>query len=546
MPRQTTAEATVEALLAHGITTLYALPGVNNDFLFDAIAQSGRMRLLHPRHEQAAGYMALGAALATGAPQAFAVVPGPGLLNAGAALLTAYGTGAPVLALVGQIPSDAIDRAWGHLHEIPDQLGLLRHLTKHAARIPGPADAPRLVAEALRATLSGRTRPAALECGIDTWGRPGMATAIAPLPIERPAVDPVAIDQAVALLANAERPLILAGGGALAAAPELLALAERLGAPVGTYRRGRGVLPTTHPLATSLPVSHRLWKDADVVLGIGTRMHFAQSGWGTDEAMKIIRLDIDAEEHFRFRRPDVAIHADAADGIRALLAALPATPRAPRPEIAAHQAWFAERIAQQEPQMGFLRALRAALPADGIVVEDVTQLGFMGRLAFEVAAPRRYISPGYQDNLGWAYGTALGVQAALPDRAVVAICGDGGFMYQAQELATAMHHRLPLVAVVFDDGAFGNVKRIQAERFGNRQIASDLTNPDFVAFAKSFGMNTWRADTPEAFGPVLREALSRREPALIHARVGEMPSPWDMLALPRVRGFHEAWRPNLP
>ena len=546
MSRQTTGDATVEALLAHGITTLYALPGVNNDFLFDAVAQSGKMRLLHPRHEQAAGYMALGAALATGLPQAFAVVPGPGLLNAGAALLTAYGTGAPVLALVGQIPSDAIDRAWGHLHEIPDQLGLLRHITKHAARIPGSADAPRLIAEAIRATLSGRRRPVALECGIDTWGRPGMATPVAPLPIERPAIDPVAIDQAVALLAKAERPLILAGGGALDAAPEILALAERLGAPVGTYRRGRGVIPTTHPLATSLPVSHRLWKNADVVLGIGTRMHFAQSGWGTDEAMKIIRLDIDAEEHFRFRRPDVAIHADAADGIRALLAALPTTPRAPRAEIAAHQAWFAQRLASQEPQMGYLRALREALPEDGIVVEDVTQLGFMGRLAFEVAAPRRYISPGYQDNLGWAYGTALGVQAALPDRAVVAICGDGGFMYQAQELATAMHHRLPLVAVVFDDGAFGNVKRIQAERFGNRQIASDLTNPDFTAFAKSFGMNTWRADTPEAFGPALRAALARREPALIHARVGEMPNPWDMLALPRVRGFHDAWRPSLP
>jgi acetolactate synthase-1/2/3 large subunit len=546
MPRHTTAEATVESLLVHGIDTLYALPGVNNDFLFDAVAQSGRMRLLHPRHEQAAGYMALGAALATGRPQAFAVVPGPGLLNAGAALLTAYGTGAPVLALVGQIPSDAIDRGWGHLHEIPDQLGLLRHLTKHAARIPGPADAPRLVAEAIHASLSGRRRPAALECGIDTWGRPGMATPVAPLPVGRPAVDPVAIDEAVALLAKAERPLILAGGGALDAAAEVLALAERLGAPVGTYRRGRGVIPTGHPLAASLPVTHRLWKDADVVLGIGTRMHFAQSGWGTDEAMRIVRLDIDAEEHFRFRRPDVAIHADAADGVRALLAALPVTPRPPRAEIAAHQAWFAERIARQEPQMGFLRALRAVLPEDGIVVEDVTQVGFMGRLAFEVDAPRRYISPGYQDNLGWAYGTALGVQAALPERAVVAICGDGGFMYQAQELATAMHHRLPLVAVVFDDGAFGNVKRIQAERFGNRQIAADLTNPDFVAFAQSFGMNTWRADTPEAFGPALREALARREPALIHARVGEMPSPWDMLALPRVRGFHEAWRPSLP
>ena len=348
------------------------------------------------------------------------------------------------------------------------------------------------------------------------------------------------------MLEGAKRPLILAGGGALDVAAEILALAERLGAPVGPYRRGRGVIPATHPLATSLPVTHRLWEDADVVLGIGTRMHFAQSGWGTDAAMKIIRLDIDPEEHFCFRRPDVAIHADAADGVRALLAALPAGTALRRDDVAAHQAWFAERISRQEPQMGFLRAIRAALPADGVVVEDVTQVGFMGRLAFEVDAPRRYISPGYQDNLGWGYGTALGVQAARPDAAVVAVCGDGGFMYQAQELATAMHHKLPVVAVVFDDSAFGNVRRIQAERFGNRIIAADLTNPDFVKFAESFGMKAYRADTEAALERALREALAARVPALIHVRVGEMPSPWDMLALPRVRGFDEAWRLNLP
>ncbi|MBN8890557.1 MAG: TPP-binding protein [Acetobacteraceae bacterium SCN 69-10] len=549
MPRQTTADATLDSLNAHGIDTVYALPGVHNDHLFDAIHQSdGRTRVLHTRHEQTAGYMALGAALATGRPQAFAVVPGPGILNASAALLTAYGTGAPVLALVGQIPSDAIDRGWGQLHELPDQLGLLRHITKHAARITGPADAPGLVAEAVRAALSGRTRPVALECAIDIWGLAGETTPAAPLPPTRPPVDPDAIARAAALLGRARRPLILAGGGALGAGPELLALAELLGAPVGTYRRGRGVIPTTHPLAVSLPVAHRLWREADLVLGVGTRMHMPQANWGTDSDMAIIRLDIDAEEHNRFRRPDCAILADAAEGLRALLAVLPARmdARAPREDVAAEQAWFAERIARQEPQMGFLRAIRAALPEDGVVVEDVTQVGFMGRLAFEVAAPRRYISPGYQDNLGWGYGTALGVQAALPGRAVVAICGDGGFMYQAQELATAMHHRLPLVAIVFDDGGFGNVRRIQAERFGSRLIAADLTNPDFVRFAESFGMAAFRARTAAELERALREALVLRAPALIHVPVGEMPSPWDMLALPRVRGFQEAWRPNLP
>jgi acetolactate synthase-1/2/3 large subunit len=547
MTRRTTAEATVDALLGHGIDTLYALPGVHNDSLFDAIARSeGRMRVLHPRHEQTAGYMALGAALATGRAQVCAMVPGPGVLNAASALLTAFGTCAPVLALAGQIPSDAIDKGWGHLHELPDQLGLLRHFTKFAARITAAADAPGLLAEAIHHALSGRMRPVALECAIDTWGRPGDAPPVAPRPTWRPQADADSIMAAAKLLAAAERPLIVAGGGALDGAAEIRALAERLGAPVLTYRRGRGVLPTTHPLAVSLPVGHRLWATADVVLGIGSRMHFAQSNWGTDAAMKIIRLDIDAEEHNRFRRPDVALHADAAEGTAALLAALPGPARAPRPEIAAAQAWFTERLARQEPQMGFLRALRAALPADGIVVEDVTQVGFVGRLAYEVTAPRQYISPGYQDNLGWGYGTALGVQAALPDRAVVALCGDGGFMYQAAELATAMRHRLPVVAVVFDDGAFGNVKRIQAERFGNRLIAHDLANPDFVAFARSFGMNAWKATGPDELQDALLAALDARAPGLIHVPVGDMPSPWDMLVLPRVRGFDEAWRPNLP
>ena len=547
MIRRTTAEAVLDSLLAHGIDTLYALPGVHNDFLFDAIAQSGgRMRALHPRHEQTSAYMALGAALATGRPQVCAMVPGPGVLNASAALLTAYGMGAPVLALAGQIPTDAIDKGWGHLHELHDQLGLMRHFTKYAARIPAAADAPGLVAEAIRQALSGRMRPVALECAIDTWGRPGLALDVGPLPIVNPPIDAATVEAAAAILAKAERPIIVAGGGAIDAAPELLALAERLQAPVLTYRRGRGVLPTRHKLAVSLPVGHRLWTDADAVLAVGTRMHFAQSNWGTDPGLKIIRLDIDAEEHNRFRRPDVAIHAHAADGVAALLAALPNAARAARADVAAAQAWFVERLVRQEPQMGYLRALRAALPADGVVVEDVTQVGFVGRLAFDVDAPRRYVSPGYQDNLGWGYGAALGAQAALPGRAVVSISGDGGFMYQAGELATAMRHNLPVVAVVFDDGAFGNVKRIQAERFGNRLIAHDLANPDFHDFARSFAMRAWRADDPQSLETALAAALETGAPALIHVKVGEMPSPWDMLALPRVRGAEEAWRPALP
>ena len=182
---------------------------------------------------------------------------------------------------------------------------------------------------------------------------------------------------------------------------------------------------------------------------------------------------------------------DAAVTLKALTAELTGTWE-PNPALPGVRHAFAERLTRQEPPMSFLRAIRAALPEDGIYVEDVTQVGFASRLAWPVDKPRDFLSPGYQDTLGWGYGTALGAQAAAPGRKVVLVTGDGGFMFQATELATAMHHKLPVVAVVFDDGAFGNVRRIQAQQYGNRLIASDLTNPDFVRFAESFGMAAFR------------------------------------------------------
>ena len=547
MPRMTVGEAVVESLVRLGIDVMYALPGVHNDPLFDALhGAADRIRTFHTRHEQAAGYMALGAALATGRPQVFSVVPGPGILNAGAALLNAYGLGAPVLALVGQIPAAAIDRGWGHLHELPDQLGLLRHMTKHAARIADPTDAAAKVIEAVGIATSGRQRPVALECAIDVWARTGEVVSPSPTPPSAPPVDADAIAEAAAILDRAERPIIVAGGGALDAGAELLAVAETLQAPVVTYRRARGVIPTAHPLAVSLTVGHRLWPEADAVLAVGTRLHYQQAWWGTDPRIKIVRIDIDPEQMDRFRRPDCAIVADAAPALRALHAALPARRRPERSDVAAAQAWFAEELAKLQPQMGFLDAIRAALPADGIVVEDVTQLGFVGRLAFPVAAPRLYLSAGYQDNLGWAYGTALGVKAALPRRAVVALTGDGGFMYQASELATAMHHKLGVVALVFDDGAFGNVRRIQERYYGNRLIACDLTNPDFVRLAESYGMAAFRATDPGGLRRALERALALDAPALVHVPVGPMPDPWPLIMRPRVRGFEDGWRRNLP
>ncbi len=538
MQRMTTAEAVVASLVAHGIDTVYGVPGVHNDPLFDALyGARNQVRMLHARHEQTGAYMALGAALATGRPQAFTAVPGPGVLNATAALLTAWGMEAPVLALAGQIPSHATERGYGHLHEIPDQLGLLRHLTKHAARIAGPGEASALVAEAVCAAMSGRRRPVALECAIDAWSRTGPAPMAPPLTPRTPPVDPEAVEAAARILGGARRPLIVVGGGAQDAAPELRLLAEMLDAPVVSYRRGRGVLPTSHRLAVPLPIGHRLWATADVVFGVGTRLYPQQSQWGVDDALQIVRLDIDPDEPGRFLPAAAAVVADAAAGLRALLDRLPAYNRvrdSREEELAGHRAWLAERLGRLEPQMGFLRAMRAALPEDGLLVDEVTQMGFAARLAFPVEAPRRFFS-GYQDNLGYGYGTALGVAAACPGRAVLSIAGDGGFGYQAFELATAKRHGLPVVVVVFDDGAFGNVKRIQQQAWGGREIANDLANPDFVRFAESFGIAAFRAETADTLEARLREAFALRAPALVHVPVGAMPGAWDMILMPPVR-----------
>ena len=544
MARMTTADAVVATLAGHDVKQMFGVPGVHNDGLFDAMFRA-QIPVLHPRHEQTAAYMALGAALATGRPAVFAAVPGPGVLNSAAALLTAWGMGAPVLALAGQIPAHAIDRGYGHLHELPDQLGLLRHMTKHVARITGPHEASALVADALHHAMSGRRRPVALECAIDVWNTAGPAALVAPVPPVTPMPDPEAVAEVARILGAARRPMIVVGGGAVDAGPEVRMLVELLGAPVVSYRRGKGVLPDSHPLAMPYPVGRRLWADADVVFGVGTRLYNEQSQWGLDGALQVLRLDVDAEEPARFQVPAGAIVADAAAGLHALLEALPGQMAAREDrtaELAGHRAWLAERLLQLEPQMGFLRAMRAALPDDGILVDEVTQMGFAARMAFPVEGPRLFFS-GYQDNLGYGYGTALGVAAACPGRAVLSIAGDGGFGYQAFELATAKRHGLAVVVVVFDDGHFGNVRRIQQQAWGGRELANDLANPDFVRFADSFGVAAFRATTPDELEARLRDAFALQAPALVHVPVGEMPSVWDLIMMPPVRGTA---RPLMP
>ena len=541
----TAAEAVVEAMLGHGIDTVYALPGVQNDLLFEALfkAQAGdkaRLRVLHTRHEQGAAYMALGATLATGKPYAYAVVPGPGLLNSSAALLTAYSMNAPVLALIGEIPDADIGRHLGHLHEIRDQAGILSRLVDYSALIRKPEQAPRLVANAMHAMATGRPGPAALQCAIDVWGKPGAVTAVPPRALPAAKLDETAIRKAAKILGAAKNPMIVCGGGAQDASEEITALSAMLQAPVLGYRRGRGVLDSRDPLSVTLPLAHELWPKVDVVLGVGTRMLIQFRQWGVDKDIKVVRIDADQAEPGRLHKPAAALIGDAKPILKRLLDVLPAhnSKRAARKaELEGRQAALRKRLQTLAPQLGWLDAIRAELPDDGILVDEVTQIGFVARVAFPVYKPRTFISPGYQDNLGWGYATSLGVQDARRDVPVVSISGDGGFMFTANEMATAVRHRIPLTAIVFADGAFGNVRRIQQERFGNRLIASDLANPDFVRFGESFGAAAERARTPQELRAALRRALARRDgPSLIEVPVGPFPSPWPFIFLPRVRG----------
>jgi acetolactate synthase-1/2/3 large subunit len=542
VPQQmTTAEAAVAALSAHELDTIYALPGVHNDDFFDALAKNAAtIRTVHTRHEQGAAYMALGAALATAKPQAYCVVPGPGLLNSSAALLTAYGMNAPVLALFGQIPQDAIGRGFAHLHEIRDQAGIIARLVDWSARIRAPNEAPRLIAEAIRSMFTGRPGPAALECAIDVWGRSGAVRAVAPLSVPKPPIDEDAIKTAAKRLGAAKRPLIVAGGGAQDAAVEVRLLAQLLQAPVLSYRRGRGVMDDRDPLSVNLPLGRELWAEADAVLAVGTHLHMPLLHWGTDRNLAIIRIDADPDEPARIAKPKVALIGLAAPILRRLLDVLPAhnAPRASRAdEMRERHARMQKRLAKLQPQLAYLAAIRAELPEDGIFVDEVTQVGFAARLALPVYRPRTFLSPGYQDNLGYGFATALGAQHARPDVPVLSISGDGGFLFTASEMATAICHRIPLVTVVFNDGAFGNVRRIQEERYGNRLIASDLADPDFVAFGQSFGATALRVTSPADLGRALRIAFARRDgPTLIEVPVGAMPSPWEFILMGRVRG----------
>jgi acetolactate synthase I/II/III large subunit len=532
--RMTGGEALSRQLVAEGVSRVFGLPGVQLDYALDGLAQDHeRIRFFNTRHEQAAAYMADGYARASGEVGVFMVVPGPGLLNAAAGLATAYACSSPVLCVCGQIPSGTIGRGYGLLHEIPDQTGILRRLTKWSGFASAPGQIPGLVREAFCQLRSGRPQPVAIEVP------PDVLQATVEVDIARSAAegaltgpDQELLRAAAAILESARHPAIYVGGGVLAAdATEPLQLvAERLEAAVVMSPNARGALSDRHRLALPSLASQKILADADAVLAVGTRFR-APGGLPVTvgDGAAVIHLNADQRDLDNACGAKLRIHCDARRGLAGLLDQLDPTVRPGRTELDSVRQWCAETLAPLEPQMSWVRALRAAIPEDGVLVSEFTQVGYIARMAYPVYRPRTYIGPGYQGTLGYGFPTALGVKVAVPERAVVSITGDGGFGYSLQELSTARKYGIGLVTVVFDDGAFGNVRRDQREKFAGRFIGSDLHNPDFVQLARAFGVDGCRVQTPDELVGALREALSGDEPFLIEVPVGEMPNPWGLL-----------------
>lgn len=535
---QTGGEALVAALQANGTDSLFAIPGIQLDWAVDALAGAPEFKVYVPRHEQTVSYMADGYARVTGRPGVGMVVPGPGMLNATAGLSTAYACNSPVVMMVGQIHSGAIGKGYGNLHEIPDQSGVLRGLTKSQELVLDRDRVAGAIDDSFAAAMSGRRRPTAVEIPYDilmTRADAARANGGAAAPVDAP--DSALIDKVAALIDEAGFPVIYIGGGAMDAGAEIEALAERLGAPIVASDNGRGAVPDSHPLSFNSLAGRPIFDRADLVLVIGSRFMDIMTpdpSWPQD-GKTFVYINIDPADLGGARKGAVEIVADAGAAAAALTASVARREILSTEQAAGIKAWAKAKITATGVLWDYVDALRTALPDDGILVNELTQVGYLSRIAFECRAPRTLIGPGYQGTLGYGFPTALGAAVGGAGRRVVSITGDGGFGWGLQELATARRYNLPVTLVVFNDGHYGNVKSIQFNTFGRNYI-TELANPRFEDLARAFDLDFARAETPAQLGALVAESATSDGPLMIEAPVGPMASPWPLLRLKPMGG----------
>jgi acetolactate synthase I/II/III large subunit len=529
MARMTGGEAIVKALAREGVKVAFGLPGVQLYGIVTAFRDEP-MRFITVRHEGSSTYMADGYARAGGGIGVAVAVPGPGLLNASAGLNTAYSASSPVLLIAGQVPRNQIGKKIGVLHELDNQLDAIAGSTKWRQTIMQVADAPRIVHEAFAQLRSGRPRPVAIDMPWDTMEEEADVTLTAVGPHAGPAAAPAAdIDRAADALLHAQRVAIFAGGGVnlSGAHAALAAVAEHLQAGVVETAEGKGAISDASDLSLGaglFPKSplRRYLDTADVVLVVGSRC--ATAMFQADQ--QVIQIDADPDEIGRNHKKTTGLVGDAKATLEALLERLRAGGK-PRASQKAEREKIRDEVAgfmTQEPNSSILRSLRQGIPQDATVIAGMTQMGYFSRPFFPVYNPRTYITSSYSGNLGFEYPTALGAKVATPNRPVVMIAGDGGFLYYAQEMATAVQQGINVVAVVFNDNAYGNVARDLDEHWGGK-FGAELHNPDFVRLAEAYGAVGRRAKEPAEVGKLIADAIQMDRPVLIEVPVGRMARP---------------------
>ncbi|MSQ40930.1 MAG: thiamine pyrophosphate-binding protein [Dehalococcoidia bacterium] len=528
MPLMTGGQALIRSLRQEGVQVIFGLPGLQIMEALDAIYDDPGLRFIATRHEQAATYMADGYARVSGQVGVALVVPGVGVYNAAAGLATAYAASSPVLLVAGQVPRDDLGKGRGVLHDVHDQLDIVRPITKWRARVLEPSHIPEAVHDAFRQLKTGRPRPVELEVPHDALAQEAQVELLESERYFPGAGDPDLLGRAARLLAKASHPLIWAGGGVhlSGAHEELTLIAEHLQASVITTVEGKGAISDRNPLSLGVPrwtveAWQRLVAEADVVLAVGTR--FVDAPF--QEPQQVIQVDVDPEELGHSHPKALGIAADARLGLASLYDRLQRDVK-PRPSRKAEMAALKEKLQapweRLEPQASLVAALRQAIPDDGILVCDMTQMAYFSYAAYPVYQPGTFLTSSYMGTLGFAFPAALGAKVARPDRAVVALCGDGGFLYNSQEMATAVKEGINVVAVVFNDNAYGYSLRDQRGRFGGRVIGTELHNPDFVQLACAYGAAGVRVEWLQDLERVLREALDNNKPTLIEVPVSSV------------------------
>jgi acetolactate synthase I/II/III large subunit len=544
MAHMTGGQAVIQALHREGVECVFGLPGVQIMGIYDAFYGQSDIKLITVHHEQTTTYMADGYARVTGKPGVGLVVPGPGVQNASAALGTAYACSSPVLLLAGQVESYMLGQDKGALHEINDQLDIVRPVTKWCRRVLKAEDIPAAIHEAMRQMQTGRPRPTLVEVPPDVLAT--VADVVLPMPERYPPLSPdqANVMRAAELLATARKPLIWAGGGVILgdASEALRTLAEALGAPVATTPEGKGAISEDHPLALGVGYYGHgapsfAAPRADVILAVGTRLTGQMRGpTAPTPPQRLIHLDVDPSVIGKNYPADVSLVGHAKPALQMLADAV-------RGHRTSHERWPQQEleeilrqnnawVRQQAPlQCEIIGELQKVLSDDAVVISGITNIGYWSHFALRVRRPRTYLGASYFATLGFAFPTALGAKVAAPHRQVISLSGDGGFMYALPELATAVQYGINVVAVVFADGAFGASNNDQRTRYLGRLVGTNFRNPNFVQVAEAFGAKGIRAE-PERLANALQEAFEANRPTVVEVPIPTLVPPFQIA--PRV------------